>query len=80
MRIKDKEVLEEYRFHFHFGDSHDVSDRYFLAHNTREAREMFEYACSKRQISPEVDRVEKWNRWSEKWEDITVLATDHLLN
>jgi len=80
MRIKKRECLDEYRFHFHSGNSIHASDKYFLAHNAHEAREMFEYACSKRHVNADVGRVEKWNRWSNKWEDVTILVIDPLLN
>jgi hypothetical protein len=80
MRVKTKEILDEYRFHFHLGGCATSSDRYFLAHDAEEAMRMFDYACSKRHIVPDVDRVEKWNRWSEKWEDITFLTKDTCLN
>ena len=80
MIVNRRECLDEYRFHFHFGNSHTASDRYFLAHDAHEAKKMFNYACTKRHITPEVERVEKWNRWSEKWEDVTLLANDPSLN
>ncbi|MDA7823485.1 hypothetical protein N9A58_07865 [Opitutales bacterium] len=51
-----------------------------MAHDAHEAKKMFNYACTKRHITPEVERVEKWNRWSEKWEDVTLLANDPSLN
>jgi hypothetical protein len=35
-----------------------------------EAKDMFEYACSKRSTLPTLDKVEKWNRWADRWEDI----------
>ncbi len=80
MRIEKKEILDEYRFLFYLGNTSIPSDRYFMAHDAHEAMRMFDYACTKRHIAPEVQKVEKWNRWSEKWEDVTLLAKDPSLN
>jgi hypothetical protein len=46
------------------------SDKYFMAQNFVEAKEMFEYACCKRHLHPHLDGVEKWNRWKSIWEKI----------
>jgi hypothetical protein len=32
---------------------------------------MFEYACCKRHLHPNLDRVEKWNRWKASWEKVS---------
>ena len=49
---KEREVpLEEFKFHYHLGNSVGSSDKYFMAHDLDEASEMFEYACVKRHPS-----------------------------
>mgnify|MGYP001195307179 FL=1 len=62
--------LEEFKFHYHLGNSVGSSDKYFMAHDLKEASEMFEYACSKRHLHPHITKVEKWNRWKRDWESI----------
>jgi hypothetical protein len=41
---------------------------------------MFEYACNKRSTLPTLDKVEKWNRWADRWEDIDFGSKDPFLN
>ena len=46
---KESEVsLEEFKFHYHLGNSAGSSDKYFMARDFEEASEMFEYACTKK--------------------------------
>ena len=80
MKFDPKNDLFEYRFHYHFQDSTGFNDKYFMAHNYDEAREMFSYSCKKREVLPQVDRVEKWNRWAERWEEVSLLTKNPLLN
>ena len=78
---KSKEApLEEFKFHYHLGNSIGSSDKYFMAHDLDEASEMFVYACSKRHIEPQITRVEKWNRWKSDWETIEPLPSCPSLN
>tara|TARA_B100000676_G_scaffold271745_1_gene289269 strand:+ start:559 stop:714 length:156 start_codon:yes stop_codon:yes gene_type:complete len=41
-----------------------------MAHDLNEAKEMFDYACVKRRLHPQVTKVEQWNRWKSSWESI----------
>jgi len=75
----DKDVYE-FRFHYHLEGSVGFSDKYFLAHDYMEAKKMFEYACCKRSSAPTLDKVEKWNRWADRWEDIDSELTNISLN
>ena len=59
MKTDPKDDLFEFRFHYHFEDSVGFSDKYFLAHDLREAKEMFDYACGKRNLPVLVDKIEK---------------------
>jgi len=80
MKIDPKNDLFEYRFHYHLQDSMGFNDKYFMAHNYDEAREMFSYSCKKREVLPQVDKVEKWNRWAERWEEVSLSTQNPILN
>jgi hypothetical protein len=80
MKIDPNNDLFEFRFHYHIDGSAGFSDKYFLAHDVAEAKEMFDYACSKRATPALLDRVEKWNRWADRWEDIDLGSRDPYLN
>ena len=76
MKKEREEPVQEYKFHYHFGDAVESSDKYFLAHDLDEAKEMFEYSCEKRTTQPEVTKVEQWNRWKASWEVIDHTVAD----
>jgi len=80
MKIDPKNDLFEYRFHYHLQDAMGFNDKYFMAHNYDEAREMFSYSCKKREVLPQVDKVEKWNRWAERWEEVSLSTQNPILN
>ena len=80
MKKEREEPVQEYKFHYHFGDAVGSSDKYFLAHDLDEAKEMFEYSCEKRTVRPEVTKIEQWNRWKSSWEVIDHSASDPSLN
>ena len=76
MKKKWEEPVQEYRFHYHFGNAVGSSDKYFMAHDLEEAKEMFEYSCEKRHLQPEVTKIEQWNRWNASWEVIDYSDSD----
>lgn len=80
MKKNREEPLEEFKFHYHLGNSVESSDKYFMAHDLDEASEMFTYACSKRHLDPHLTKVEKWNRWKRDWENIEPLPSCPTLN
>ena len=80
MKIDPKNDLFEYRFHYHLEDTVGYADKYFLAHDFKEAKEMFEYACSKRASSALLERVEMWNRWADRWDEVEFSTKDPCLN
>jgi len=41
---------------------------------------MFSYSCKKREVLPQVDKVEKWNRWAERWEEVSLSTQNPILN
>ncbi len=70
MKPNDKESdLFEYKFKYLISDDNGRGEKYFLAHDSNEATRMFGYACRKNHLHPHAVRVEKWNRWREKWEN-----------
>ena len=56
-----------------------TSDKSFSADKIY-AKEMFDYACSKRASSALLDKVEKWNRWADRWEEVDLPTSDPSLN
>ena len=80
MKSNREPVLEEFKFHYHFENTVGSSDKYFMAHDLAEARKMFEYACCKRHLNPHLDRIEKWNRWKDTWEQISFSKSEKSLN
>ena len=75
-KMEREKPVQEYKFHYHFGNAVGSSDKYFMAHDLEEAKEMFEYSCEKRALQPEVTKVEQWNRWNSTWEVIDIEMTD----
>lgn len=75
MKKNEEPDLKEFRFHYHYNNSVECSDKYFMARDYDEAKEMFEYACCKRHLHPHLDKVEKWNRWKASWEKVSVFDT-----
>ena len=80
MKFNAEPTLNEFKFHYHFDNSVGHSDKYFLAHSFDEAKEMFDYACCKRQLHPQLDKVEMWNRWSFSWENIKLSENENSSN
>ena len=60
--------LEEYKFVYELEGSLDLSTKYFMANHTEDAIKMFSFVCEKNDLNPVVYKIEKWNRWSSKWE------------
>ena len=75
-----KTDLFEFRFRYHYEDSVGRFVKYFLAHDFKEANEMFVYACGKREDNPLIDRVDKWNRWADRWETLNISSAEPSLN
>ena len=80
MKPSPEPALNEFKFHYHFENAVGHSDKYFLAHSFDEAKEMFDYACCKRHLHPQLDKVEMWNRWNYSWEKIRVPKSGNSLN
>ena len=60
--------LEEYKFVYELEGSLDLSTKYFMANHIEDAIKMFSFVCEKNDLNPVIHNIEKWNRWSSKWE------------
>ena len=57
MKKNEEPDLKEFRFHYHYNNSVECSDKYFMALDYDEAKQMFEYACCKRHLHPHLDKL-----------------------
>ena len=64
----NKVELDEYKVVYQLQDSVDLDTKYFMASQTEDAKKMFSFVCEKNDLVSTVHRIEKWNRWSSKWE------------
>ena len=72
MSDKDNDLsTSEYKFTFCPKGSAVSSERHFSATNPRIAREMFDFACNKDGIQADEVDLLVWNRWANRWEDIS---------
>ena len=60
--------LEEFKVVYELEGSVDLATQYFMANQTEDAKKMFSFVCEKNDLVSTVHRIEKWNRWSSKWE------------
>ena len=72
----DHDELYEFRIQFHHRGSDFINDRHFTAISGQSAIEMFEFACGKEELDVEVIKVEKWNRWADRWEGVEELSKE----
>ena len=78
---KEREVpLEEFKFHYHLGNSVGSSDKYFMAHDLDEASEMFEYACVQKALTSAPYQSGKMESLEKDWESIEPLPSCPTLN
>ena len=68
MKDKSEPEPEEYKIIYSLEDSDELLTKYFMATDHEGAKEMFSFVCEKNDFIASVRRVEKWNRWSSKWE------------
>ena len=67
MKKEMEQPVQEYRFHYHFGDSVGSSDKYFMAHDLDESKEMAfyqkpEHDALPRLVDPLRENQENQNR------------------
>jgi hypothetical protein len=68
MKNNTEQEPEEYRVSYSLEDSVELLTKYFMAVDTEGAKKMFSFVCEKNYFNASIRRVEKWNRWSSKWE------------
>jgi hypothetical protein len=73
---KDYDEMYEFRIQFHHRGSDFINDRHFTAVSDQSALEMFEFACGKEELDVEIVRVERWNRWADRWECVEELSKE----
>ena len=72
----DLDKMFEFRIQFHHIGSDFIDKRHFSAVSHQSAIEMFEFACGKEELDVEVVKVERWNRWADRWEDVEELSKE----
>jgi hypothetical protein len=72
----DLDEMFDFRIQFHHRGSDFMNDRHFTAVSGQSAIDMFEFACGKEELDVEVVKVEKWNRWADRWEGVEDLSKE----
>ena len=75
---KDSDEMYEFRIQYQHRDSDFINDRHFTAVSDQSAVEMFEFACGKEELDVEIVRVERWNRWADRWECVEELSKEEI--
>ncbi len=68
MKEGNEPNLEEFKFIYKLDGAINLDTKYFMANETDDAKKMFSFVCKKNDLVSTVHRIEKWNRWSSKWE------------
>ena len=76
VKQKDHHEMFEFRLQFYHRGSDFIDNRHFTAVTGQSAIEMFEFACGKEELDVEVVKVERWNRWADRWEDVEELSKE----
>ena len=63
----------EYKFTFRETGSTLTSERHFSATTPEVAKEMFEFACRKDEVSVDEVDIAVWNRWADRWDEVSSL-------
>ena len=61
----------EYKFTFRQTGSAFSSERHFSATSPETAREMFDFVCRKEDVPVDEVDLSVWNRWANRWDDIS---------
>jgi len=61
----------EYKFTFRETGSTLTSERHFSATTPEVAKEMFEFACRKDEVSVDEVDIAVWNRWADRWDEVS---------
>jgi len=65
--------ISEYKFTFRETGSTLTSERHFSATTPEVAKEMFEFACRKDEVSVDEVDIAVWNRWADRWDEVSSL-------
>ena len=65
-----REEIFEFRIEYKEVNTELVSEKHFSAGNVRTAIEMFNFACKKDEVAAEVEKIEVWNRWANRWDPV----------
>lgn len=65
--------ISEYKFTFRETGSTLTSERHFSATTPEVAKEMFEFACRKDEVSVDEVDIAVWNRWADRWDQVSSL-------
>lgn len=69
MRKKEaREEIFEFKIKYKEEDTEFFSEKHFSASNASIAIEMFNFACKKDEVTAEVEKIEVWNRWANRWD------------
>ena len=68
---KENLTTADYRFTFHQSGNTESSERHFSAYSPEIAKQMFELACKKDDLLTENVKINVWNRWADRWEEIS---------
>ena len=68
MKEASEPSLEEFKFIYRLEGTLNLDTKYFMANETEDAKKMFSFVCKKNELDSTVHSIEKWNRWSSKWE------------
>jgi len=63
----------EYKFTFRQTGNSYSSERHFSATSPQIAHEMFEFACRKDEVSVDEVDISVWNRWADRWDEVSSL-------
>lgn len=68
-------TTSEYKFTFRQSESAQFSERHFSAPNPEIAREIFDFACRKDDISVDEVDLSVWNRWANRWDKVSSIES-----
>ncbi len=68
----------EYRVEYCHIGSEFTSDRHFTARDVNHALSMFEFARRKDDMKVDIKKVERWNRWADRWEEESIVALEEI--
>jgi len=70
---RNKDIpLNQYRFRFQLETDIMPVEKFFMAPDSEKALEMFAYSCKRLETQPEIIEFAEWNRWSEKWNSLSI--------